>query len=102
MVARTWKGTTAEENADAYVKHLQEKTLPALRNLEGHRFAYVLRRPAGATTEFTVVTLWDSIDAIRSFSGDDVDVAVVPPDAQALLTDYDDRAVHWEVALVSA
>lgn len=102
MVARTWSGKTPEEHADAYVKHLQEKTLPALRKLEGHRFAYVLRRSAGASTEFTVITLWDSIDSIRGFSGHDAEVAVVPAEARALLSDYDDRAVHWEVALVSA
>ena len=102
MVARTWKGMTKTENADAYVKHLREKTLPALRDISGHRAAYVLRRPSGTSTEFTVVTLWGSVDDIRRFSGPDAEAAVVPAEARALLSAFDDRAVHWEVALASS
>jgi heme-degrading monooxygenase HmoA len=99
VVARTWKGTTKAANADAYVKHLRDKTLPALRAISGHRGAYVLRRSSGTSTEFTVVTLWDSLDDIRRFSGDDAEAAVVPAEVRALLSAFDDRAVHWDVAL---
>jgi len=49
--------------------------------------------------DFTVITLWESIDAIRRFSGNDPELAVVPPAAQALLASYDDRASHWDVPL---
>jgi len=45
----------------------------------------------------TVITWWESLDAIARFSGGDVEAAVVPPEAQALLTSWDARAVHWEV-----
>jgi heme-degrading monooxygenase HmoA len=98
MIARMWGGSARPDNADAYVRHLQQKTLPALASLPGHRGAYVLRRDAGDRVAFTVITLWDSVDAIAAFSGGDPEKAVVPPDAAALLASYDTRAVHWEVA----
>ena len=99
MIARTWNGTTRPEHADAYVAHLRTRTFPQLAALPGHRGAYVLRRTARDAVAFTVVTLWESIDAIARFAGADPEAAVVPAEAQALLATYDDRAVHWEVAL---
>ena len=99
MIARTWNGKARPEHADAYVAHLREKTFPQLTMIPGHRGAYVLRRDRGAVVEFTVITLWESLDAIRRFSGADPEAAVVPPAAQALLASFDDRAVHWDVPL---
>jgi len=97
MIARIWSGVARLDSVDAYVSHLRDKTLPALEGLEGHRGAYVLRRAADEQVLVTVITLWESIDAIARFSGDDVEAAVVPPEAQALLASWDIRAVHWEV-----
>jgi heme-degrading monooxygenase HmoA len=99
VIARVWSGATPVEKADAYVAHLRERTFPELTRIAGHRGASVLRRPSGHAVAFTVITLWESIDAIRAFAGDDVEAAVVPAEARALLSAYDARAVHWDVAL---
>ncbi|MDQ3866367.1 MAG: antibiotic biosynthesis monooxygenase [Actinomycetota bacterium] len=75
MIARVWRGSTAPDNAAPYVEHLRTATFPALRAIGGHRGAYALRRDEEASTEFLVVTLWDSVEAIRAFAGDDVELA---------------------------
>jgi heme-degrading monooxygenase HmoA len=101
MIARMWNGRARPEHADAYVTHLQQKTFPQLASIPGHHGAYILRRAAAGgigLVEFTVITLWESLDAITRFAGADPELAVVPPEAQSLLASYDDRAVHWEVA----
>jgi heme-degrading monooxygenase HmoA len=102
VIARVWSGTASEANANAYVAHLRERTFPDLRSIAGHRGAFVLRRTEAAQVRFTVITLWESVDAIRRFAGDDPEAAVVPAEARALLTSFDWRAVHWEVALDNA
>jgi len=99
VIARLWCGTAAESNADAYVEHLRSRTIPGLTRIPGHRGAYVLRRSTPSGVVFTVITLWDSIDAIGQFAGSDPELAVVPEEARALLATYDQRAVHWDVAL---
>jgi heme-degrading monooxygenase HmoA len=99
VVARTWSGSASRERADAYVAHLREHTFPQLAAIPGHVGAYALRRATGDAVQFTVVTLWESLEAIARFSGADPEIAVVPPAAQALLTAYDARAVHWDVAI---
>lgn len=99
MIARTWRGATEPANADRYVDHLRDRTLPVLSHIPGYLGAYVLRHASASRVEFSVVTLWESLDAIRAFAGADSGAAVVPPEARALLASFDDRAVHWDVVL---
>jgi heme-degrading monooxygenase HmoA len=99
VIARIWHGTADAARADAYVAHLREHTFPQLSAIAGHRGGYVLRRVSGGMVEFTVITLWDSLDAIRHFAGDDPEKAVVPSAAAELLASYEARAAHWEIVL---
>jgi heme-degrading monooxygenase HmoA len=86
------------EEADAYVRHLQNDTFPALARIPGFVDAAIWRRDVGPGVEFTVVTHWESIDAIRQFAGEPVDAAVVPPEVRAMMLTYDQKVAHYEVA----
>jgi heme-degrading monooxygenase HmoA len=99
MIGRHWRGLARREAADHYVEHLRRETLPALGAIEGFGGAYVLRRESGDEVEFVVLTLWDSLDSVRAFAGDDLERAVVPPAAQALLSSYDDTVLHYDVVI---
>jgi hypothetical protein len=57
----------------------------------------ICRRSVEDGVEFQVTTIWRSLEEIRSFAGEDVTRAVVPPAAQAMMVRYDDRAVHYEI-----
>jgi hypothetical protein len=57
----------------------------------------VLRRADGGRVEFLVMTLWDSMDAVRRFAGDNPEAAVVEPEARAVLSEYDNFVRHYEV-----
>jgi heme-degrading monooxygenase HmoA len=98
MIARLWKGVARDRrNADAYVRHFEAKVLPELAAIEGYRDARVLRRNEGSRVEFLVLTLWDSMEAIRRFAGDRPEHAVVEPEARAVLAEFDDFVRHYEV-----
>jgi heme-degrading monooxygenase HmoA len=97
MIARTWRGQTTAEHAPAYAAHLRRSVLPQLEQIAGYRDAYVLRRQSDDAVEFMVMTLWESMDAIRAFAGEQPDVAVVEPEARAVLSGYDRRVTHYEV-----
>jgi heme-degrading monooxygenase HmoA len=47
--------------------------------------------------EFLVLTLWESMEAIRAFAGDQPELAVVEPEARAALVRFDSTVVHYEV-----
>ena len=102
MVARHWRGRSRADTAAAYLDHLRIETLPRLRALDGHRGAYVLRREVGDEIEFVVLTLWESLESVRAFAGDDYETAVVPPQARRVLTTFDKRALHYDVAIGTA
>jgi heme-degrading monooxygenase HmoA len=101
MIARVWRGVAVAEKAKNYIEHLQGSVLPELYQIKGFRGAYVLRRGLDAGVEFTVQTLWESMDAIRKFAGENVEAAVVAPAAQPLFREYDSTATHYEIVLHS-
>lgn len=63
--------------------------------------AYLMRRQVEDGVEFVTLTLFDSIAAVRSFAGEDYERAVVPPIARRLLSRFDERSRHYEVAVQS-
>ena len=100
MILRLWHGWASSTNADAYASHLREEVLPGIRQrVAGYRGAYVLRRDADEEVEFVTLTLFESMDAVREFAGDDHEQAVVPPRARELLSHFDERSTHYEVLI---
>ena len=97
MIARHWRGWTELHNADAYETLLKQKVLPDLKTLEGYRGGYVLRNDGAGEVEFVVVNLFESLDAVKRFAGDDYATAVFEPEAKRLLSRIEPRATHYEV-----
>ncbi len=97
MITRLWRGWSSRENADAYQQLLREEILPGIarRLTEGYRGARVFRRDIDGGIEFLTILTFDSEDAIRSFVGEDIEVANLPEKARALLTRFETRAQHY-------
>ena len=99
MIGRRWHGWTEAGNADDYEDLLRTTVLPGIRRVEGYCGAYLLRRGVEAGVEFVTLTLFDSLDAVRAFAGEDHEVAVVPAEARELLAKFDARSVHYDIVL---
>ncbi len=99
MISRLWRGWTTRESADAYETLLRTKILPGIHRVKGYKGAYLLRRNVPDGAEFVTLTLWESVDAIRAFAGEDSEVAVVSPEARKLLSRFDVRSIHYETVL---
>jgi mannose-6-phosphate isomerase-like protein (cupin superfamily) len=99
MIARRWRGWAAgPEDADAYVAHFERAVRPSLERLEGHLGASVERVPVSdGRVEIVVVTRWDSYESIRAFTGEQLETAVVEPEARAVLADFDTGVRHIEL-----
>ena len=100
LTVRTWSATADAEGAGNYSRYFTGTLLPGLRKLPGFEGAYLLRRDldGNGTAELTAHTFWESPAAIRAFAGDDITVAIVEPEARAMLRDYDRTATHRSVA----
>lgn len=97
MIARTWRGSTKAENADAYLRYLRQTGLAEYRKTAGNRGVLALRRIVNDRAEFFLISLWESREAIQRFAGDEVEKAVFYPEDERFLVDRDDRVSHYEV-----
>ena len=86
MIARTWTGAVHTTDADKYADYIRETGFAEYGETPGNRGAWLLRRDDGEETEFVTLSLWESLDAIVAFAGDDIEAAVLyPEDAGYLL-----------------
>jgi heme-degrading monooxygenase HmoA len=99
MIVRLWHGWTTQSNADEYETLLKSEILPGINRIPGFRGAEVLRRESKPEVEFVTLTMFDSIEAVRAFAGEDYDTAVVLPEARKLLSRFDQRSVHYQSVL---
>lgn len=74
-IARIWNGKVRRSDANRYASLMRSAALPDYRATPGNIGAWVLRRDAEIETEFTMLSMWDSVDAVRGFAGDPVDRA---------------------------
>jgi len=99
MIARTWRGRATTAKAHDYHRHFTTEVVPNLKSIAGHKGAYLLRRDVGGEVEFLAVTLWDSLETIKAFSGADPQAAHIEPQGRAALSDFDEFARHYEIAV---
>lgn len=98
-ILRHWSARTNESQLPKYLDHFSKNVLPELRRVSGYLGATVSVRHIGNEVEILVVTSWRSLESIRDFAGPDLEAAVVAPEAAALLTNFDRRVRHYEIAL---
>jgi heme-degrading monooxygenase HmoA len=97
MIARIWRGVVRESDKDIYFEYLQKTGLKEYAAVPGNRGVWTLRRVADGQCEFTLITLWDSWDAIKAFAGPDPEKAVYYPEDDKFLIERGPRVLHYEV-----
>ena len=97
MIARIWTGAVRQADGDAYAEYMRDTGVAGYEARPGNRGVWMLRRDVGDRTEFLMFTLWDSLDAIMAFAGEDYETAVFYPEDERFLIERDLRATHYEV-----
>jgi len=99
MIARIWRGWAPSGQADDYQRHYETEVSEHLIAVSGFRGAQLLRSVEGGEVAFTSITWFADLEAVRGFAGDDYEQAVVEDAAQAVLSHWDERVSHHEVAV---
>ena len=97
MIARAWHGMTPAAKADAYADFLNRIGLKDYFATPGFRGVYALRRIEGDHAHFLLISLWDSMDAIRKFAGPEPEKAVYYPEDKDFLLEFEPHVTHYEV-----
>jgi heme-degrading monooxygenase HmoA len=97
MIVRAWRGRASAAQSSAYPEHFRRRVVRELERVEGFLGASLLQQARADQIEFLVLTRWESMEAIRAFAGNEVETAVVEPEAAAALSDFDRTVQHYEV-----
>jgi heme-degrading monooxygenase HmoA len=98
-IARIWRGRTLASKADEYERCLNANGVAKIRTTPGNRGVTVLRRTDGDKTEFEVISIWESIEAVKNFAGADYQKAVILPRDREYLLEVEPNVVHYEILL---
>ncbi|MFI4970010.1 MAG: hypothetical protein ACHP7D_07370 [Lysobacterales bacterium] len=98
MIARIWRGITLAEKADDYIAYLHETGLKDYADTPGNRGVSVLRRLQGEHSEIMLISLWESMDAVRAFAGENPERSVYYPEDEEYLLEMEPLVRHYEVA----
>ena len=97
MIARLWHGITAASKADEYLEYLDKTGIQDYRATEGNLSVQLLRRIEGEQAHFLIITLWESVEAIKKFAGEEYEKSRYYPEDQEFLLEFEEQVVHYEV-----
>ena len=97
MIVRMWHGRVPAEKADRYREFLNQRAVPDYRSVPGNISVHILERADGDVTHFVTMTFWESLDVIRGFAGEDIEVAKYYPEDRDFLLEFEPTVVHYEV-----
>jgi len=98
MIARTWHGRVPAAKGDAYEGFLHRTGIRDIEATPGNRGMIVLRHTVDGVTHFVLTSLWDSIEAIQRFAGEDYERARYYDEDDDFLLEREPLVTHHHVA----
>jgi heme-degrading monooxygenase HmoA len=100
MIARVWHGTTKPADADGFLNYIRQTGEKAYRETEGNIAVLILRRVENDRADFLLISLWNSLDAVKNFAGADYEKAVyLFPEDEKFLIEFEPNVAHYEAIL---
>ncbi len=97
MIVRVWRGEVPKEKKAAYIAYLHKTGLSDYRNTPGNRGVFLLCRDTGDDVEFTTMTWWENVDAIKRFAGEEYQKARYYPEDANFLKSFAPNVEHFEM-----
>lgn len=98
-IIRTWKGWTTLENAPVYEEMLVNEVFPTVirKGVKGLEKVSISTQEKQDEVEFFLVLQFNSLDAVKTFAGEDYEKAYIPENALRILKRYDETTEHFEL-----
>lgn len=95
-VAREWRGRVRPPRAEEYYSYLREG-VKKLRATRGNLGVQILRRGDGSAVEFTVISYWESREAIKAYAGEDIEKPRHLPKDREYLIELPKKVLHYDI-----
>lgn len=96
MITRIWHGITKKEDAEVYLKYIEETGISDYKNIKGNLSAKILRRIENNVCHFLIITEWDSYESIKQFAGDHFENARYYEGDKKYLLEFEEKVIHYE------
>jgi len=100
-IARQWHGKTPNAKAEEYAAYLSD-AIKAFRKLEGNRGYQMMRETIGDETHFSVISYWDSREAIVAYAGQDIRRTRSLPRDSEFLIDLEPTVMNYDLVVLDA
>ena len=97
MIARRWHGRVPAEKSEEYLQLMKDVGLADYRSTDGNLAALCLHRREGEIVHVEMFTLWEDLDAIRRFAGDELTKAKYYDFDPDYLLELEPEVTHLEV-----
>jgi antibiotic biosynthesis monooxygenase (ABM) superfamily enzyme len=97
VIARVWRGATLAEHGDEYAAYVERAGLRNARDIPGARGTLVLRRERSGYAEFETILLFETMEDVKGFAGDELDAAVFFEEDDRYLVERELEVRHYEV-----
>jgi heme-degrading monooxygenase HmoA len=97
LILREWRGRVPAAKSEAYLRFLRETGVSDYARTPGHRGTWILMERGRKVTEFVLLTLWESREAIRAFAGPDIRIARYYAEDPQYLLEMPPHVRHYEI-----
>ena len=94
---RIWHGVTPRSLADEYERFLVDRAVPDYKSVPGLRKAIFTRRDEGDITHFLLITIWESLEAMKLFTEGDPTRAKYYPEDDKYLVEKEERVQIYKI-----
>ena len=96
-IMRLWHGKVPIEKADEYEKFMISIAVPDYSSVPGLLKLYFQRKNEKTIAHFLLITIWDSIEAVMNFAGDNPEIAKYYPEDDNFLLEKEKYVSMYEV-----
>ena len=76
---------------------MKKRAAPDYRSVAGLERLFFTRRNEGDVSHFLLITVWDSIDSVKNFAGENPEIAKYYPEDDEYLLEKEDYSQNYQV-----
>jgi len=97
MIVRMWHGRVNSSKSDVYAEFMKQRAAPDYGSVQGLKKLYFLRKNDEDVTHFLLVTVWDSLDSVKKFAGENPETAKYYPEDDEFLLEKEPQSALYEL-----
>ena len=97
MISRMWHGVVPEEKEQLYQDFLIKRALVDYKSTKGNLGVLLTKKREVGRTHFYILTLWENIESIKMFAGEDYEKERYYTEDKNYLIEFEDKVIHSEV-----